>query len=102
MTPCCSFANYWHLSHPLLWKDRALRNDDRATLCEHNSALFSGIRAVLRAGAGAAVRTELNIACCCYTAWARQHETHNLGKPEILTGAPSSNNLEHRLLLYRI
>ena len=34
-------------------------------------------------------------------AWARQHETPNLGKPEILTGAQYSNNLEHRLI-YRI
>ena len=35
------------------------------------------------------------------TAWARLQQTPNLGKPEILIGAPSSNNLEHRLL-YRI
>ena len=33
--------------------------------------------------------------------WARQQETPNLGKPEILIGAPSSNDHEHRLS-YRI
>ena len=32
------------------------------------------------------------------TVWARQQETPNMGKPEVLIGAPSSNNLEHRLL----
>ena len=31
------------------------------------------------------------------TVWARQQATPNLGKPEIHIGAPSSNNLEHRL-----
>ena len=33
--------------------------------------------------------------------WARQQKTPDLGKPEILSGAPSANNLERRLL-YRI
>ena len=28
--------------------------------------------------------------------WVRQQDTHNPGKPEILIGAPSSKNLEHR------
>ena len=32
------------------------------------------------------------------TVWAGQQETLNLDKPEILIGAPSSNNLEHMLL----
>ena len=32
------------------------------------------------------------------TVWARQQETpNNLGKPEILIGALSSNNLDHML-----
>ena len=36
------------------------------------------------------------------TVWGRQQKTpNNLGKPDILIGAPSPNNLEHRLL-YRI
>ena len=32
-----------------------------------------------------------------YTAvWARPQETQNLGKPDVLILAPSSNNLEHK------
>ena len=49
---------------------------------------------------GGAEHSDAGLGVCMGLVELAQQEAPNLGKPKILIGAPSSNNLEHRRIIY--